>query len=144
MKLVDTSVLVAAALEADPRFEVSNRFLERQTPASCAASSHTLVETYSSLTRLPAGLRLTPRQASAFIANWARELRIVSLEADEVLALIAGAPERGVAGGRVYDAVHARAALKAGAKTIVTWNGKHFIGLEPALKIETPERSRGA
>jgi predicted nucleic acid-binding protein len=138
MKLVDTSVLVAAALEAHARFDASNRLLERQSPRTCAVTSHALAETYSALTRMPAGFRLTPSEASAFIANWAGGLFIVSLTPAQVVALIAEAPDRGVSGGRIYDALHARTAALIEAGAIVTWNAKHFSGLESGLKVETP------
>lgn len=46
-----------------------DRFLERQSQLTCVVAANGLVEAYSTLTRLPAGLRLTPFQASASIAN---------------------------------------------------------------------------
>ncbi len=136
MKFIDSSVFVAAALESSARFEASNLFLENAR--SGVTSGHALIETYSTLTRLPAGFRLSPGQASAFIANWMRDINVFSLAANDVLTFIAEAPARGVMGGRIYDALHARTAKKAGATAIVTWNAKHFAGLEAGLKIETP------
>ncbi len=138
MKFVDSSVLVGAALEASPHFESSRRFLESRTPKTCVTSGHALIETYSTLTRLPAGHRLKPAQAHLVIANFGRILSIAVLDADELLRLIAVKAADGVVGGRIYDAVHARTAAVAGARAIVTWNGKHFEGLERGLAIETP------
>jgi predicted nucleic acid-binding protein len=138
VKSIDSSVLVAAALEASPYFEASNRFLETQSPKTCAAAAHALVEAYSVLTRLPAGHRLTPNQAYAVIDNWSRGFKIVALSPDETLKLLEDQSKAGVAGGRIYDAAHARAAAIAGASAIVTWNPKDFAGLEGGLAIETP------
>ncbi|MFZ5619138.1 MAG: PIN domain-containing protein [Pseudomonadota bacterium] len=138
MKFIDSSVFVAAAIEANPHFEASNRFLERQPRREGCTSSHTLVETYSVLTRLPAGHRLTSMQAHAVIANWPLKLKIVALPAEETVRLLREMAEIGIAGGRIYDALHARTAVYAGAAAVVTWNVKHFAGLEQGIEIETP------
>jgi hypothetical protein len=46
----------------------------------------------------------------------------------------------GVTGGGICDAVLARCALKAGARTIYSWNVKHFrrLGPEIAKRVATP------
>jgi predicted nucleic acid-binding protein len=48
--------------------------------------------------------------------------------------------ERGIGGGRVSDALLLACARKSQAKTIFTWNLKHFRQLAPDLseRIRTP------
>lgn len=144
MIFVDSSVLIAAAHENHPFFEASHTFLAGLQPDKAGVSAHGLVETYSVLTRMPKFVGYSAKEAALYLARLTeKRLSVFGLSESETMTLIAGAPDRGVAGGRVYDAIHARAAVKAGAKTIVTWNEKHFIGLEDSLRIETPGTARG-
>ncbi len=142
MKFVDSSVLVAAAHENHPHFAASHAFLAGLPPGGAGVAAHGAVETYSVLTRLPRSVGYSAAEAAAYIARLTDgKLRVFSLPESEVMALIAETPQRGVAGGRVYDALHARTAAKVGAKTIVTWNEKHFLGLEPGIEAMSPEKA---
>ncbi|MEQ1931586.1 MAG: PIN domain-containing protein [Parvularculaceae bacterium] len=135
MKFVDSSVLVAAAHENHPFFEASHRFLSRCRRENTGVAAHGAIETYSALTRMPKSLGFSAAEAAAYVARLVdTRLRPFTLSELEIMSLIAAAPDRGVSGGRIYDAIHARTAKKAGASAIVTWNEKHFIGLEPSLK----------
>ncbi|GAC1639669.1 MAG: hypothetical protein NVS9B14_20930 [Candidatus Acidiferrum sp.] len=50
------------------------------------------------------------------------------------------AAERGIAGGRVYDALLLQCARKSKAEIIYTWNLKHFQAIAPDLtkRMRTP------
>jgi predicted nucleic acid-binding protein len=74
-----------------------------------ALAGHALAETYSVLTRLPGDIRLTPMDAAQLIA--ARFARPVLLESDTAARLPRILAEAGIAGGAVYDAMVALAAL---------------------------------
>lgn len=139
MKFVDTSVLVAAAHQNHPFYELSHDCLARCEKASTGLAAHGAAETFSALSRMPKPFGFTAEEAAAYVGRLVEtRMRVFGLSESEILELIAGAPARGVAGGRIYDALHARTAKKAGAKALVTWNVKHFAGLETGLKIETP------
>jgi predicted nucleic acid-binding protein len=64
----------------------------------------------------------------------------VSLTENEYFETIRKAAEGGFTSGRVYDALLLRCAAKAKARTIYTWNLKHFQAIAPeqAERIRTP------
>jgi predicted nucleic acid-binding protein len=134
----DTSVLLPAFLEDHEHHEASlEAFLEvNKRDGSCGA--HSLAEVYSSLTRMPSRHRLTGEQAVVILGEIRDRLSVVWLDADEYYEMIREA--RGILGGTIYDALLARCALKAGAKTIYTWNLRHFRQFGPELvrRLRTP------
>jgi predicted nucleic acid-binding protein len=139
VKFIDTSVLVAAAHQDHPFFELSHAFLAACKRAETGLAAHGVVETYSALTRMPKPFGYVASEAAAYVARLVQSrLQVFALPEAEILELIAEAPDRGILGGRIYDALHARTAKQAGARAIVTWNTKHFAGLEMELRVETP------
>ncbi len=86
-----------------------------------ALSGHALAETYSVLTRLPGDLRLTPRDAARLLADRLAEPLVI--EADTARILPAVLSPLGIAGGAVYDALVALAAVQHGA-TLATRDGR--------------------
>jgi predicted nucleic acid-binding protein len=78
-----------------------------------ALSGHALAETYSVLTRLPGDLRLAPADAARLLAD--RFVDPFLLGADTARGLPAVLSRLGIAGGAVYDALVALAALEHGA-----------------------------
>lgn len=115
MRVVDTGVAVAACASwheahADARSELARR---------PQIASHSLVETYSVLTRLPA-----PHRAPADVAARFLELAFpdaaLALTPDQVRRLVVTRlPILGISGGAVYDAVIAETVRLAGG-TLVT------------------------
>ena len=78
-----------------------------------ALSGHALAETYSVLTRLPGDLRLDPTDAARLLEErFGEPLLLSSDTAARLPAVLSG---RGIAGGAVYDALVALAALEHGA-----------------------------
>lgn len=78
-----------------------------------ALSGHALAETYSVLTRLPGDLRLAPADAARLLAD--RFVEPFLLGADTASRLPEVLSRLGIAGGAVYDALVALAALEHGA-----------------------------
>lgn len=74
-----------------------------------ALSGHALVETYSVLTRLPGDLRLSPVDAASLMR--ARFVEPFVLPVIAARGLVATFADLGIAGGAVYDALVASAAL---------------------------------
>lgn len=78
-----------------------------------ALSGHAVAETYSVLTRLPGDLRLAPADAARLLSDRFAEPLLLGSEVagrlPEVLSRL------GIAGGAVYDALVALAALEHGA-----------------------------
>jgi predicted nucleic acid-binding protein len=79
-----------------------------------ALSGHALAETYSVLTRLPGDLRLAPADAARLLgARFVAPFLLSSATAAALPAVLTGL---GLAGGAVYDALVALAALEHGAE----------------------------
>lgn len=142
MIFIDSNVLIAGANEDHDDFAASDALLtEVRNNKRALTAAHALVETYAVLTGQPKPKRFSPAQAVKYVARLAEFIPPYALETGDVLAFIDGLAGSGVAGGRVYDALHARTAAKAGARTIVTWNEKHFIGLDPSIEAMSPDKA---
>jgi predicted nucleic acid-binding protein len=135
---LDSSVLVPVFLadhEHHPRsLALFLKFDKRQV--SCAA--HSLAEIYSTVTRLPGKFRVSAAQAMLFLKEVRDRLTLVALDEVEYYNAIEWASAQGVAGGTVYDALLAACATKVRAKTLYTWNVKHFQQFDLASRIRNP------
>jgi predicted nucleic acid-binding protein len=136
----DTSVLVAAFLRTHPHHEPSIQRFAAAERQSSACAIHTLAELYSALTALPVKPSIPPEQGLLFIQEVRKRLTPVSLDPEEYFATIEQAADRGLTSGRIYDALLLACAAKSKAKTIYTWNLKHFQSIAPHLAhiIQTP------
>ena len=141
---LDTSILVATFYGEHEHHEPSiDLFLDQKPTAACTAA-HCLAEIYSVLTGMPGKDRVTPDEALLFLGDVRDRLAIIALDEREYFAALQDAAVYGVAGGGIYDALHAQCARKAGAEMIYTWNVKHFsrIGPDIATRVKTPELRR--
>jgi predicted nucleic acid-binding protein len=87
---------------------------------------HALVEAYAVLTRLPGPARVSPALAyQALEASW-RDRPVVTLSAEVIWRFLKASAAAELAGGRVYDALMAEAAIAAGVDALLTWNARHF------------------
>ena len=75
-----------------------------------ALSGHALAETYSVLTRLPGDLRVAPADAARLLAERFVEPLLLGSEVARRLPVVLG--RLGIAGGAVYDALVALAAVE--------------------------------
>ena len=77
-----------------------------------ALSGHALVETFSVLTRLPGDVRLAPSDAARLLsARFVAPLLLGPADSAQLPDVLAGF---GIAGGAVYDAIVALAAMRNG------------------------------
>ena len=139
IEFFDTSVLVAAMLEDEPRHEACAQVLE-DAQDGCA-SLHTLAECYATLTGGRLGVQLSPTDAATLVrCNVHDRLSLVSLATREYLKLLDAAGPAGARGGAIYDLLLLACARKAKAGRIYTLNHRHFIALAPDLtpKIASP------
>jgi len=99
MKLADTSVIVAAAQGWNPANGVA-----REALAGCRrAISHTLLETYSVLTRSPSPFRIDAETVHAWLS--AQFTAEVSLPANSHLETLSRLHSLRISGGAVYDGI---------------------------------------
>jgi predicted nucleic acid-binding protein len=137
---LDTSVLVpvfygdhvhhAASLDLFTKFH--------QKDVCCGA--HSLLEVYSTLTRMPGKHRISGEHGMLFIADIRQRLTVVSLSADQFGDMLQKFASIGIVGGAIYDALLAACALKAKAETLFTWNTRHYgqFGPEVLRILRTP------
>jgi predicted nucleic acid-binding protein len=136
----DTSVLVPVFYGDHVHHQASlDRFIQFDKSTGCCGA-HSLAEVFSTLTRMPGKHRISGEQAMLFIRSIRERLSIVALNANEYGDALESSAALGIVGGSIYDAMLAHCAIKAEAKAIYTWNGRHYgqCGPEVIRRLRTP------
>ena len=107
--LVDTSVALALVLSDH---EGHRSTINATRGRRLGLAGHAAFETFSVLTRLPAPLRLSPAAAAVALAENFPASRFLAPKA--AAELLGALPSLGIAGGAVYDALVAAAAVEHG------------------------------
>jgi len=136
----DTSVLIASFWGGHVHHQASVARLGAASKKQSACGIHSLAEVYAVMTALPVKPLIPPEQALLFVEEVRNRLTLVSLTSEEYFATIQRTAARGFSSGRVYDALLLACAAKVGARTIYTWNLKHYHALAPetTAQIRTP------
>jgi predicted nucleic acid-binding protein len=108
---LDTSVAVPLLVQTHRAHEAVVRWWDGR---EIALSGHAVVETYSVLTRLPGDLRVAPADAARLLR--ARFVTHLHLRPKTAARLPETLGELGIAGGAVYDALVALAAVEHDAE----------------------------
>src|ERR1700734_2767045 len=95
---LDTSVLVPVFVDDHPHHEASLALFSRMDKKQSICAAHSLVEVYSTLTRLPGRHRASASEAMLFLENIRERLAFVSLDAEEYWKAIMRAAEAGIEG----------------------------------------------
>jgi len=137
---LDTSVLIATAQVSHTRHNPSRELWNQCARHSAAVSTHTLAELFHTLTAMPPGLRLAPRDAVLAVETFLQRLTPVALSAEEYMETLRRTANLGHSGGIIYDALLLSCARKIEAERIYTWNARHFQMAAPDLadRIATP------
>jgi predicted nucleic acid-binding protein len=142
----DTNCMVALIREIHPHHQAALDELSArvQRGETMVIAAHCLAEAYSVLTRIPAPLQVSgPDAMAALEDSFIRQGEIVSLDAVEYLAFLRTAPEAGLTGGRIYDALIAACARKGSVDFLITFNERHFTLFQGnGLHIVIPAQSR--
>ena len=104
--LFDSSVLVAACVEAHPKHQSALSWLKRakNKEIEYIVAAHSLAEIYSVLTRAPFKPRIFPSIAQKLIEqNIKVDAKIISLSEREYFRVIKNMVQLGLKGGIVYD-----------------------------------------
>jgi len=141
--LFDTSVIVAAHLPSHCDYQNCRLWLERgkQNAFEFVVAAHTLLETFSVLTRFPLTPRITPAVAFQFIeSNVLSTAKVISLTAEDYQDLLRDLAVNGISGGMVYDSLIVRAAELSQVDVVLTLNLKHFERSWPTniSKLKSP------
>jgi predicted nucleic acid-binding protein len=139
-KFLDTSVLVPVFYGEHEHHEASLDLYSQLSKADAGCGAHTLVEVYSSLTRMPGRHRVSADQALLFVDDIVERLTVVALTLEEHISTLRSFGALGIVGGTIYDAMLAGCALKADAETIFTWNLRHYgqFGPEVTRRLRKP------
>ncbi|MFH1907990.1 MAG: PIN domain-containing protein [Chloroflexota bacterium] len=141
--LLDTSILVAAIIEAHPAHSLALPWLQRAKEKAYTGliAAHSLAELYAILTTLPVQPRIPPDLALQLIQqNILDVLEVVSISGKDYISLIEHLSSRGIVGGATYDALILHSASNANVDQVVTLNEKDFQRVYPSLanKIISP------
>jgi len=66
-----------------------------------------------------------------FIGSIRERLALIALSGDEYARALEASAAVGIVGGGIYDAMLAHCAIKAQAKAIYSWNGRHYSQCGP-------------
>lgn len=129
----DTSVLIAALVEQLPHHEAALACLASACRNQDAVTStHTLAETYATLTALPLPRRIQPAEARLIVTESVqKKLAILPLSARIYERAMARVADRGMASGVIYDALHLQCAEGANCRRLHTYNLGDFQRLHP-------------
>ncbi len=138
----DTSVLIAALVEAHPHHRRAFPWLEAvsQGRIEGECSAHALAECWSVLTRLPIDPPISPRMATAAIGRLENLLSIRQLPLELYQAAFDRCSEKNLRSGIVFDALHLLSAEASGVEGFLTLNARDFERLvaEGSPKIVIP------
>ena len=133
---LDTSVIVAGLLAWHEAHRPALRALVAAAAprgARLLVPAPALVEAYAVMTRLPAPHRLAPADAlHLLVGSFRHRADVVPLAETETWQFLDETAGRGVAGGRTYDALILRCALKGGATRLLTLDRRDFERLDLA------------
>ena len=137
MIAVDSSVIVAALLRRHENHEAAARALDRALGSAdgVVIPAHALIESFSVLTRLPAGYRLAPADALDLLRKNFGSVPLTALPARRVWSVLDHLVDQNLGGGVAYDAVILEAAIDGGAKSLLTSNPRDYEKLRPRLSI---------
>ena len=140
--LFDTSVLVPAVVDQLANHETAFGALRRHGAGEHrgCCSTHALAECYATLTALPLPSRVLPEQARILVEeSVGRRLEIIQLTSEDYLHALRLVAELGLASGALYDALHARCAVKASVDRILTYNVADFERFQlPDIVVTAP------
>ena len=136
----DSSVLIAAFWNGHTQHLPSVKLLAAASRKQSACAAHSMAEVYATMTVLPVKPVIPPEQVLLFVQEIRDRLAIVTLDGEEYFETLRESAARGWTSGKIYDALLLRCALKVKARTIYTWNLKHFQAVAPAMadRIRTP------
>jgi predicted nucleic acid-binding protein len=139
MIAVDSSVVIAGLLSWHEFHERALEALEKaMTARRLLIPFPVLVESYSVMTRLPSPNRLRPEIARQLLHDSFRDARIVGLSPRKAWTFLGDCVASATAGGRVYDAVIASAAIEAHARELLTFNPRDFEMFSDRIAIVVP------
>jgi predicted nucleic acid-binding protein len=139
MIAVDSSVVIAGLLSWHEFHQRAFNALEKaMARRRLLVPLPALVESYSVMTRLPSPHRLRPEIAYQLLHDSFGGARIVGFSPRKAWTFLGECATTPTAGGRVYDAVIASAAVDAHARELLTFNPRDFELFGDRIAIIVP------
>jgi predicted nucleic acid-binding protein len=139
MIAVDSSVVIAGLLSWHEFHARALHALEKAIAGKrLLIALPVLIESYSVMTRLPSPHRLRPEIAHQLLHDSLAGVRLVGLSHRKAWTFLGECVATGTAGGRVYDAVIASAAVEARARELLTFNPRDFEVFSDRIAIVVP------
>ena len=141
--LFDTSVLVSALVDSHVHHSRAYPWLQQAQAGRFEwyVGAHGLAELYAVLTALPLQPRIPPRDAQEMIERaLSPTAHLVSLTANDYREVLREVADLGLSSGVIFDALLLKAARKAGAQRLLTFNVGDFQRLSPegGVRIVSP------
>lgn len=136
---VDTTVLVAASVQAHPHYDRAWPLLRRVAAGHDKGfmSAHSVAEVYAVLTRLPVQPRIHPLEAMRIVTdNILEHFEILPIGREDYVEALNIVANGGWNGARIYDVLILRCAANCPAERIYTFNLRDFKQLAPAALQE--------
>lgn len=133
--LLDTSVLVPALIEQLPQHGAAAPLVREaiRNDVRLVVAAHALAECYATLTALPLSPRLSSGQAKHLLRHSiTNHATVVPLDEDDYASVLDRAADLDLRGGAIYDLLHVRAAERAEADALYTFNGRDFRRMPPS------------
>ena len=136
----DSSVMVAALRSTDERHHAALRSVHGalEAPEGSILPVHSLVETYSVMTRMPRPHRMNPADAIVLLRKTFGSSKLAPFKARSLWPLLDDLAGADLGGGLTYDAIILKSAEDAGATVLLTWNKRDYERLSPRIEIRTP------
>ncbi len=140
MIALDSSVMVAALRSTDERHQVALRSVQRalEEPEGSVLPAHSLVETFSVITRMPRPHRMNPADAMVLLRKTFGSSKLAPFTARSLWPLLDELAGADLGGGLIYDAMILKSSEDAGATALLTLNPRDFLRLSPRIEIRTP------
>jgi Predicted nucleic acid-binding protein, contains PIN domain len=126
---LDTSVIISGVLSWHEHHQAASAALLNllESRSEIVLPLHTLVESYSVMTRLPPPHRVSSRDAVDILEGSFRDRStLIGLAGNEGWDLIKNLDHSSITGGMSYDGLILACAMKGGAQRLLTFNRAHF------------------
>ncbi len=137
---IDTNIFIAALHSSHPNNSIACSWLNHVLPKNeIIIAEHSILETYSVLTRLPVKWRLTPAETTLLIKNNIKDQIIVARFPNKnFMSWIDKVSVNNIAGGQIYDSYIIKTLTYAKVKAIATFNISHFSKLTDKVELINP------
>lgn len=136
---VDTDFIISLYVEIHIHHALANAHLERaelRGAVELVTSTHTLLESYSTLTRARHPWSLNPATARRVVWEALPKLAQLAVPTLETYRrAVALSEAAGLRSGGVYDAFHVATAERCDVDALWTFNGRHFSRFEDASTV---------